>query len=97
MTNITVEVSFALPDEQLIIPLQVEEGITLIEAVKLSRISDHFPEIDVESDKMGIFGRVAKPDSVLRDHDRVEIYRPITCDPKEVRRQRAKKGKDSKE
>jgi putative ubiquitin-RnfH superfamily antitoxin RatB of RatAB toxin-antitoxin module len=91
MAKIPVEVAYALPDEQMVIPLDVEEGTTLIEAARQSHIADHFSQIDLEKDKMGIYGKLARPDTVLREYDRVEIYRPITCDPKEVRRQRAKK------
>jgi putative ubiquitin-RnfH superfamily antitoxin RatB of RatAB toxin-antitoxin module len=94
--GIAVEVAYALPEEQMVIPLEVAPGTTLIEAVTLSHIADHFPQIDVSKDKMGIYGKIAPRDTVLREHDRVEIYRPITCDPKEVRRQRAKKGKGKK-
>ncbi|HFD86683.1 MAG TPA: RnfH family protein [Gammaproteobacteria bacterium] len=92
MARIPVEVAYALPDEQMVIPLEVEEGTTLIEAVKSSRIAEYFHQIDIDHDKMGIYGKLAGHDKVLREHDRVEIYRPITCDPKEVRRQRAKKN-----
>ncbi len=92
MARISIEVAYALPEEQEVIPLDVEQGTTLIEAVMLSRIADHFPQIDVEKDKMGIYGKIVPRETVLREHDRVEIYRPITCDPKEVRRQRARKA-----
>ena len=94
--GIAVEVAYALPEEQMVIPLVVAPGTTLIEAVVASHIADHFPQIDVSKDKMGIYGKIAPRDTALREHDRVEIYRPITCDPKEVRRQRAKKGKAKK-
>ncbi len=94
--SIPIEVAYALPEEQTVIPLQVAPGTTLIEAVELSHIADHYPQIDIANDKMGIYGKIVAKDTVLREHDRVEIYRPITCDPKEVRRQRAKKGKKTK-
>ncbi len=96
-SRIPVEVAYALPEEQEVIALEVAPGTTLIEAVKMSAIADHFPQIDIDHDKMGIYGKIMPRDTVLREHDRVEIYRPITCDPKEVRRQRArKKGKAAK-
>ena len=91
-TSISVEVAYALPEEQEVIALDVERGTTLIEAVMLSHIAEHFPQIDVGKDKMGIYGKIVPRETVLREHDRVEIYRPITCDPKEVRRQRARKA-----
>jgi len=88
-----VEVAYALPHEQVILPLQVEPGTTLEQAVQRSGILEQFPEIDPASAKMGIFGKISKADTVLRDKDRVEIYRPLIADPKAVRKQRAAEGK----
>ncbi len=90
---IPVEVAYARPERQVIIPLEVPEGTTLRQAVELSGIVKEFPEIDLSKNKVGIFGRLAKPDTVLREGDRVEIYRPLIADPKAVRRQRAAQGK----
>ncbi len=90
---IPVEVAYAQPERQLIIPLEVPEGTTLRQAVELSGILKEFPEIDLAKNKVGIFGRLAKPDTPLRPGDRVEIYRPLIADPKAVRRQRAAQGK----
>ncbi len=91
-----VEVAYARPDAQLILLIEVEEGTTLKEAVVRSGILEKFPEIDVEGGKFGIFGKLSKPDTVLRARDRVEIYRPLIADPKEVRRRRAAEGKRMK-
>ena len=90
---IRVEVAFARPDKQEIIALNVEQGTTAVEAVKLSGIVAVFPEIDPETHNMGIFGKAIKaPHShELRDGDRVEIYRPLKIDPKQARLNRAKK------
>lgn len=90
---INVEVAFALPNQQRIISLQVEEGTTAYEAVVQSNIATIFPQIDPEKAPMGIFSRaVKKPrDEVLREGDRVEIYRPLQIDPKEARARRAAK------
>ncbi|EDM48356.1 RnfH family protein [Marinobacter algicola] len=90
---IRVEVAFARPDRQEIISLSVEEGTTAVEAVKRSGIVAIFPEVDPESDDMGIFGKVIKNPSAheLRDGDRVEVYRPLQIDPKQARLNRAKK------
>lgn len=90
---INVEVAFARPDKQEIIPLQVEQGTSAVEAVKRSGITAVFPEIDPDKDDMGIFGKVIKnpSDHELRDGDRVEIYRPLKIDPKQARLNRAKK------
>ncbi len=94
--KILVEVAYARPDRQMIIPLEVPVGTTLREAIELSGIREHFPEIDLSVNKVGIFGKLSKLDTVLRDHDRVEIYRPLIADPKEVRKQRAAEGKKMK-
>lgn len=94
---ITVEVAYALPDRQRIIRLTVPEGTSMLDAVNLSHIVEHFPGLDVAGSPMGIFGKtVAAPaQRVLLDGDRVEIYRPLLVDPKEVRKQRAAKAKDA--
>ncbi len=100
---ITVEVAYALPHKQKIIALLVEPGTTALEAVKRSRITDHFPDLDIASAKMGIFGQSlgtkgleAAEKHVLHAGDRVEIYRPLASDPKEARRKRADKAADDK-
>lgn len=91
--EIQVEVAYALPDRQLILPIKVSEGATVEEAIKRSGMLERFPEIQLAQSKVGIFSKLAKLDSVLRDKDRVEIYRPLIADPKEVRRKRAEEGK----
>ena len=88
-----VEVAYALPDEQVILGLDVEEGTTLEQAIQRSGILQQFPDIDITGAKLGIFGKISKPDTALRDRDRVEIYRPLIADPKQVRKQRAAEGK----
>lgn len=97
---ITVEVAYALPQRQQLTTLQVAPGTTAYEAVQQSGILQQFPEIDLESAKMGIFGQALgskglKPpkEHVLQAGDRVEIYRPLIADPKEVRKRRAEKAK----
>ena len=62
------------------------DGATVKDAIERSGILKQFPEIDLEQQKVGVFGKVCKLDAVLADGDRVEIYRPIICDPKAVRR-----------
>lgn len=94
---IPVEVAYAQPQRQLIVELEVPEGTTLEQAVRASGILAEFPEIDLGGrNKVGIFGKVAPMDRVLRPHDRVEIYRPLIADPREVRRRRAAAGKGMK-
>lgn len=89
---VAVEVAYATPEEQLIIPMQVTEGTTVIEAIELSNILSRFPEIDLNKIKVGIFSQICKLDTVLKAKDRVEIYRPLLIDPMQARRQRAAKG-----
>lgn len=93
---IHVEVAYALPERQALIPLTVPEGTTLEEAIRLSGILEKFPEIDLSNSKVGIWNKVSEPTAVLREKDRVEIYRPLIADPKEVRRKRAEEGKAMK-
>lgn len=90
---IRVEVVYALPDQQEILALELPSGASLIQAVEASGILARHPEIDVTTNKFGVFAKLAKPDTVLRDRDRVEIYRPLVADPKEVRKKRAAEGK----
>ena len=92
---INVEVAYALPNEQKIIALQVEEGCSAYDAVVQSGIAQIFSQIDVESDPMGVFGKaIANPKThILKPDQRVEIYRPLIADPKEVRARRAAKAK----
>ncbi|MGA7180435.1 MAG: RnfH family protein [Thiobacillaceae bacterium] len=93
MNKISVEVAYALPAQQIIIPMQLEEGMTIEQAIHASGLLEKFPDINLETNKVGVFGKLAKLENTLRDKDRVEIYRPLIADPKEVRRQRAEQGK----
>jgi putative ubiquitin-RnfH superfamily antitoxin RatB of RatAB toxin-antitoxin module len=99
---ITVEVAYALPHRQKIVELLVEPGTTALQAVERSGIQRLFPEIDLATAKMGIFGQALGTkglglphEHVLHPGDRVEIYRPLVSDPKEARRKRAEKGRDA--
>ncbi len=88
--RIHVEVAYARPDVQVLLPVELEAGATVEEAVRRSGVLERFPEIDLGGrNKVGIWGRVTRLNQPLRDGDRVEIYRPLIADPKEVRRQRA--------
>ena len=88
---IEIEVAYALPDKQLLEYLKVPCGTTVAQALQLSGICKKFPEIQLESKNMGVFGKLVKPETILQNHDRVEIYRPIIVDPKEKRRKRVEK------
>lgn len=91
-----VEVAYALPGEQQIFTLEVPPGTTALQAIERSGVLERFPDIDLGVQKIGIFGKLNKPDYVLRPGDRVEIYRPLIADPKAVRKQRAAEGKRMK-
>lgn len=101
---ITVEVAYALPDKQKIIEMQVEEGTTARQAVLSSGIDSHFPDVDLVNSRLGIFGQALGTKGLevaeryqLQPRDRVEIYRPLIADPKEVRRMRAEKARQQRE
>ena len=91
--DMTVEVAYAMPHQQLIIPVQIPPASNAEAAIRASGILIKFPEIDLNINQVGIFGKLAKLDTPLRSLDRVEIYRPLIADPKEVRKQRAADGK----
>jgi len=91
--KINVEVIYALADRQELITVKLPEGSTLQQAVEASGLLAKYPEIDLTKGKFGIFAKLSKLDAQVRDKDRVEIYRPLIADPKEVRKQRAAEGK----
>ncbi len=91
-----VGVCYAEADRQLWLRLEVPDGSTIQQAIELSGVLIRYPHIDLTTQKVGIFGKLAKADTVLRDRDRIEIYRPLLADPKEVRRKRAEEGRAMK-
>lgn len=91
--SLNVEVVYALPTQQPLLKIQLAEGATVEDAIRASGVLDTFPEIDLTRNKVGIFSKLVKLDEPVRDRDRVEIYRPLIADPKEVRRKRAEEGK----
>jgi putative ubiquitin-RnfH superfamily antitoxin RatB of RatAB toxin-antitoxin module len=91
-----VEIAYARPDDQLIIPLETEQPLTAEEAIRRSGILQRFPEIDLQVNKIGIFGRLVALDQPLQAGDRVEIYRKLIADPKQARRRRAQSGQHKK-
>ena len=94
--DISVEVTYALPQKQEVLSLKIRSGALVSEAIERSGILRDFPEIDLGSAKVGIYGKQVKLDVVLRDKDRIEIYRPLIADPKEIRKKRAAEGKEMK-
>lgn len=94
--KIGVEVVYALPEEQTLLAFEVDEGATAEDVIHQSGILEQYPEIDLESQKIGLFGKIISKKQILREKDRVEIYRPLIADPKEVRKKRAAEGKKLK-
>jgi putative ubiquitin-RnfH superfamily antitoxin RatB of RatAB toxin-antitoxin module len=86
---VKVEVVYALPDGAEAVSLEVAPGTTLREVVAASRLLERHPDVDVE--RLGVFGEARAPDSPAADGDRIELYRPLLNDPKEVRRKRARR------
>ncbi|BAE51423.1 RnfH family protein [Paramagnetospirillum magneticum] len=84
-----IGVVYALPSRQSWLSIDVPEGTTVKEAIQKSGILNQFPEIDLETQKVGIFGKAAALDAVVEEGARIEIYRPITVDPKTVKRRAA--------
>lgn len=91
--TIRVAVAYALPKRQVVLELTVAADATIETAIRASGILEQFPEIDVGSNKVGVYGKLGKLTDTLHDGDRVEIYRPLIADPKEVRKKRAAEGK----
>ena len=87
-----IEIAYATPQRQMILEQTVDAGTSPRDAVKQSNIDHYFPEIDKDSCDIGIFGKAVRPDHELENGDRIEIYRPLIADPKEVRKQRAAQG-----
>lgn len=87
---VAVQVVYALPDAQTRIDIMVAPGTTVRQAIEQSGILQLFPNIDLLTAKVGIFGKIVPLDRLLRDRDRVEIYRPLIADPKAARRRRAR-------
>lgn len=90
---LNIEVCYALADKQELVRVRLPEGATLGQALEASGLLAKYPEIDLKKNKFGIYAKLSKVDASLRDHDRVEIYRPLIADSKEVRKQRAAEGK----
>ena len=90
--KIVVEVAYALPEKQYLQRVTLQQGATVEEAIRASGLLELRIDIDLSKNKVGIYSRPVKLADVLQDGDRVEIYRPLIADPKELRRQRAEKS-----
>lgn len=93
--GIHIQICYARPDKQFLLEQTVAEGTTIQQAIQSSGIIQQAPEIDVSVWRVGIYGKLKTLDTVLREHDRIEIYRPLIADPKDSRRKRAE-SKDAK-
>lgn len=91
-TRLRVEVAYARPDEQSIFSLEVPPETTIEQTIRQSGILEHYPEICLENQDVGVFGKLKRLSDTLRNGDRVEIYRPLKADPKQSRRKRASRG-----
>lgn len=81
-----IEVAYALPDKQYLFEQEVEEGTTVEQALKQSKLLKEVPDLSL--DKVGIFAQLVTLDTVLKDGDRIEVYRPLKADPRDRRRQK---------
>ncbi|MEM0910488.1 MAG: RnfH family protein [Pseudomonadota bacterium] len=93
LERISIEVAFGLPEKQSLIALSVAVDTTVKSAIAQSGILETYSEIDIEKSSVGIWNRVCKLDDKVSQGDRIEIYRPLIADPKEVRKRRAEKAK----
>lgn len=93
-STLHVEVAWATPERQRVIPLEVAAGTTVAEAVRRSGILEQCPEAVFDPERVGIHGRRVAPGDPLRNGDRVELYRPLIADPKDARRARAEQEKN---
>ena len=91
--SLSIEIAYALPRSQELVHVQLPAGSTVQQAIEASGLMQKHSEIDLKKNKVGVFGKLTKLDAPLRDRDRVEIYRPLIADPKEVRKKRADEGK----
>lgn len=87
-----IEVAYARPDRQWLLPLRVPAGTTVRAAVQASSLATDCPELDLQRCPLGIWGRRARDDRPVQDGDRVEVYRPLQNDPRAARRQAAARG-----
>lgn len=91
--TIRIEIVYALPEQACLLPLEVNPGTTIMQAIEMSGLLQQCPEIDLSRNKVGIFSKMKDLDTVLSDGDRVEIYRELKADPKEARRSRVEKNR----
>jgi putative ubiquitin-RnfH superfamily antitoxin RatB of RatAB toxin-antitoxin module len=91
MAELQVYVSYAVPEREFVHPMRVAPGTTIGQAIEQSGVLASFPEINLVTQPVGIYGKKKTLDTPLRERDRIEIYRPLVADPKDSRRKRAAK------
>lgn len=91
---VNIEVVYALPEKQVLLALKVASGSSIEQALQQSGVLRRFPELDLATMKVGIYSRIVPLTTALAGGERIEIYRPLTADPREMRRKRAEKAKD---
>jgi putative ubiquitin-RnfH superfamily antitoxin RatB of RatAB toxin-antitoxin module len=91
---ITVEVAYALPTKQSLVSIAIDKNATVEEAIQASNLLHEYPDIDLSKTKVGVWSRVVRLKDTLIDGDRIEIYRRLIADPKEIRKRRAEKAKE---
>jgi putative ubiquitin-RnfH superfamily antitoxin RatB of RatAB toxin-antitoxin module len=96
INGMMVEVIYALPEEQTLFSVNMTGEATVKDVILQSKILDEYSELDIEAMDVGLFGKATKMDQAVRDKDRIEIYRPLIADPKEVRKRKAAEGKQLK-
>ena len=94
--DLHIEIAYATPGQQMILECVINADVSPRDAVMQSNIETFFPEIDKQNCDLGIFGKAIRNDHKLQNGDRIEIYRPLLADPKEVRKRRAAEGKRMK-
>lgn len=87
--QVNVEIAFATPDRQAVVRVTLPKGTSVAEALRASAFAERFPDFDFDAASVGIWGQVVSRDSLVRDGDRIEVYRPLQRDPREARRERA--------
>lgn len=93
-SKLNIEVCYALPEKQSLMCITVESNTSVEQAIVQSGILNTYPDIDLSVNKVGVWNRTCKIDTILKEGDRIEIYRPLIADPKEVRKLRAQKAKE---
>lgn len=87
--RLRVEVAYVEPGRQFLQVLQLPAGADVAQALAAAELARQFPQLDIDQCRLGIFSRPATPATLLRDGDRIEVYRPLIANPKDVRRRRA--------